>query len=194
MIKVFSQAEVCGSPANFYPVVPTIAIRCLMSKFCEKRHDRKNEDCLFLEDQYVDVLNVVFDDIIEKECGEDVSWFSRAKASDLQRRLEAGKVEDDFFSFERKPDDGSDYIYFNGAQALDIKRFVAKNMGKFKDVMIHCFAGVSRSWATCAAIGDHYKQEAFKYDEYECWFRENGFPNPLVYERLTRVLLDKSQT
>ena len=194
MIKVFSQAEVCGSPTNFYPVVPTIAIRCLMSKLCEEKYQRRNEDSLFLEDQYVDVLRVVFDDIRQKEDGREVPRLYRTQATDLRERLRAGEVEDRFFNFERKPDDGSDYIYFNGAQALDIKRFVAKNMGKFKDVIIHCYAGVSRSWATCAAIGDHHKQEAFKYDEYECWYRDGYFPNPLVYERLTRVLLDESQT
>ena len=80
--------------------------------------------------------------------------------------------------------DEKDVVVFSRFHARKIKRFVEKHRGRFKDVMVHCDAGASRSCATGAALGDHY---GFEYER-EIWSRHEDGPNMHVYETLVNVL------
>jgi predicted protein tyrosine phosphatase len=49
------------------------------------------------------------------------------------------------------------YSMFNEEHAKDIGDFLEKHWGNFEDIMIHCYAGASRSTAVGRAIGDHFQ-------------------------------------
>lgn len=75
-------------------------------------------------------------------------------------------------------------VVFNEQHAEEIRDFVEKNKNRFLELMVHCDAGVSRSCAVGAAIGDYY---GWQYDGAILTRHIDGV-NPLVYEILTRVL------
>ena len=150
MIHVFDRDYV---QEEWFPQEPTIAIRCLSSKYI--RELSKNRSGLmpeirydFLRGDYVYILPLVFDDI-------------------------------------RNPKEGDKrYVLFREVHAEKIKRFVEKNLGKFKDVMVHCDAGMSRSCAVAVALGEHY---GWEYDK-EILTRHQFGPNALVYKTLIDFL------
>jgi len=47
------------------------------------------------------------------------------------------------------------FVLFGKKQSNNISRFLTKHKGNFEDIMVHCYAGKSRSPAVAAAIGDY---------------------------------------
>jgi len=116
---------------SWFPVNPTIAIRCMSSPFCLDIVRRMgyyvpNYDYLRAHSNYVDILSLVFDDI-----------------DPMEDALE----KDDHF------------VIFSPEQAIQTRDFLLKNKGKFQDIMVHCDAGLRRSTGMAAAIGDSMQME-----------------------------------
>jgi hypothetical protein len=83
---------------------------------------------------------------------------------DLKRRLYLDVLSltfDDIVpeDMEADPVSTSAYKLFDYSHAGNISQFLDKHHGKFENIMVHCYAGVSRSAAIGAAIGDHFGLE-----------------------------------
>lgn len=89
----------------------------------------------------------------------------------------------------RKGNNLRGYVLFNDRHAKKIADFVTKNFEKFEDVMVHCSAGISRSCAVGAALGDFYR---WQYDP-EILNRQEDGPNSLVYSTLFFYLQDRQR-
>lgn len=128
----------------FVPIVDTIAIRCKSSS---------GEVCGELKGRYLDILPLVFDDVLP-----------------IPKRF---KVKED------------KYIIFSENQANRVADFLENYFGQFKDMMISCDYGVSRSAALGVAIGEHFKWE---YDPIIIG-DEHQHPNDYVYTTMRDVLV-----
>lgn len=80
-----------------------------------------------------------------------------------------------------------DDILFNEKHAVKIKQFVDVVWSDIQVLMIHCYAGVSRSAAIGMAIADTY------HPEYARRFYDYYTPNQHVYRTLAKILLPKGK-
>jgi predicted protein tyrosine phosphatase len=76
--------------------------------------------------------------------------------------------------------DWEDKSLFSPQQAKQILEFVEKNWDKIEVLMIHCYAGISRSPAIAAAIAK------LKYQDNSMFFQLHT-PNKLVYNTILKV-------
>jgi predicted protein tyrosine phosphatase len=86
------------------------------------------------------------------------------------------------------------FLLFDREKAREIGRFVMKNFGSFGDVAVHCDAGISRSCAVGAALGDYFNLE---YDREILARSERGinrFVYDLLMEELERMCLPTKVT
>lgn len=70
-----------------------------------------------------------------------------------------------------------EYILFNDDHAKQVLEFYNKIKNDINLLVVHCYAGISRSTAVCAALSKIEGQS----DEY---FFNTGHPNSLVYRKL----------
>jgi len=108
----------------------------------------------------------------------------------LDRKLYVGilsLVFDDITPEDKLNNPSVDYVLFDYNQAKEISDFLDFNKGKFKDVMVHCDFGQSRSCAVGAAIVDCFEWE---YDQ-GIWYRSERGPNMHVYSVLMNRLTTK---
>lgn len=71
---------------------------------------------------------------------------------------------------------------FKNEQAVQIKEFAERTWPKVELLMVHCWAGISRSAAVATALSEVYQPEFARY------FRDLYAPNPLVYLKLRSIL------
>lgn len=84
------------------------------------------------------------------------------------------------FKDYRHPDPDLEYV-FTREQADQIALFAERNWDRVGMLMIHCYAGISRSTAVAQAISDVYQPEYSELIGKVYW------PNPHVYELVTEA-------
>lgn len=77
-------------------------------------------------------------------------------------------------------DEGCDGWLFDDEDAIKIKNYIEAN-SHLPLIVIHCYAGVSRSAAIAAALSKHYNGS-------DKMFFQRYTPNALVYRKLLNVL------
>lgn len=159
-------------PFIWSPERPTFAIRCKSSDYyVEKRKkNAENADCLygalpeytdlFEQQKYEGVLELKFDDVgyVSTEDIEELSaefgpglWNYRDKAKSEKAVAEenAKLVKEGF-------------VLFSEQDAISVKSFLEGMLGKTKDGLIQCDAGMSRSRALAVSFAIRYRLEIDK--------------------------------
>lgn len=78
------------------------------------------------------------------------------------------------------------YQLFTKEQAIEIFEFFDKNKD-IKDFVIHCYAGLSRSAAVCAALAKIYNGN-------DSWYFSKRIPNKYVYRTMLEYYYEKENT
>jgi hypothetical protein len=79
------------------------------------------------------------------------------------------------------------FVLFGKKHSNNICRFLDRQKGNFEDIMVHCYAGLSRSTAVGAAIGGYFSLE---YNP-EILERHSSGINSHVYNTLLQSFMDK---
>lgn len=106
----------------------------------------------------------------------DAEWFYNGKAPQIsdENRVDMLRLGFDDIEFERR----TGGALFTNEQALQIWDFIVPLWDQIDLLMVHCFAGISRSTAIAKAISDRFQP---KFSDY---YDQLYMPNPLVYKRM----------
>jgi len=151
---------------------PTIAIRCRSSQYCIdwfKKLERSVVEYKPLRDEgnYADILELTFDDL-----GYDKSIVKPRFPGDYERTA----------AFRNSQLTKQGFSLFNGLHALEIIKFLKKNEGKFKHIMVNCESGESRSPAIALTLQERLGGEIWTSSQFGL-----SDKNKLVYQRMNTV-------
>lgn len=129
------------------------------------------------------------DDKKENKVVISISCDNSDEVKELPEAVEKGQFLDAIYlKFDdiEKPLEG--YHSITDEQAEDIAKFI-KKWKNCDEIIVHCYAGISRSAAVAAAIYKYYGMD----DLEETFFSKSSWyiPNMLVYKKVLRALYEK---
>jgi len=123
---------------------------------------------------------IKFEEILQRPVSKDNDWFISIYPDETYGRIQTPIVENTHYAMFWDDVDPKHPLNFNDDQARSMAEFIRMVKAKDGNLWVNCIAGISRSGAVVETL------IRLGWKDYEHWNQETRYPNPLVFQRLTK--------